>query len=101
MSVIIKIAFLHLACVCLAIFVVGSQFASLYRPYSLREYSGVNIRKQRGHQGLEVTTPCYNYRVVYSQEKNVRVFEDSIRILDIFMAAEPSVVRDGRDGSER
>ena len=93
MSVIIKIAFLHLVCVCLAIFVVGSRFACSYPRYSLRDYSGANIRKQRGHQGLEVTTPYYNYRIVYSQEKSVRVFEDSIWILDLFMVAEPSVVR--------
>ena len=93
MSVIIKIAFVHLVCACLAIFVVGSRFACSYPRYSLRDYSGANIRKQREHQGFQVTTPCYNYKVVYSQAKGVRVFEDGLWSLDLFMAAEPSVVK--------
>ena len=93
MSVIIKIAFVHLVCVCLAIFVVGSRFACSYPRYSLRDYSGANNGKQREHQGFQVTTPCYNYKVVYSQAKSVRVFEDGLWSLDLFMAAEPSVVK--------
>ena len=70
MSVIIKIAFLHLVCACLAIFVaVGSQFVSLYRPYNFRNHSSADtdqkyqLHGQCDRGGFEVSTP-YNFRVV-------------------------------------
>ena len=96
MSMIIKIASFQL--VCLAIFVVGVQIACLYRPYNLRNHSAADSNQkyefhgQYLREGLEVSTP-ENYKIVYSPAKSVRVFEDSIWILDLLMAAEPSVVR--------
>ena len=79
MSVIIKIASFQL--VCLAIFVVGVQFAGLYRPYNLRNHSAVDsnqkyeFHEQCDRGGFEVSTP-YNFRVVFSPATGVRVFED-------------------------
>ena len=96
MSVIIKIA--HLQVVCLAIFVVGCLFACLYPRYNLRNHSSADSNQkyefhgQCDREGIEVSTPK-NFRIVYSPAKGVRVFEDGLWSLDLFMAAEPSVVR--------